>query len=224
MRRLGSSFYDCMVDSPSDLNFVADWAISLMESLGSVGAGVAVALENLFPPIPSEVILPLAGFTASRGTFTLWEVLVWTTIGSVVGALVLYGLGAWLGPDRLRRGIARIPLLNVADVDRAEEWFARHGSKAVFFGRMIPFLRSLISIPAGVERMPVLRFVALTLGGSVIWNAAFVLAGYYLGENWEIVERYADAFKIGVLLAVGALLGTLVIRRIRQQGRAPMLD
>ena len=130
------------MDSSENLNLFAQWAISLMEALGSVGAGVAVAAENIFPPIPSEIILPLAGFTASRGTFALWEVLVWTTLGSLVGAVALYGLGAWLGADRLRRIVARVPLMKVSDVDRAEEWFGRHGEKAVFFGRMIPIVRA----------------------------------------------------------------------------------
>lgn len=100
-----------MEENAENLNAVAQWAVSLMESLGGPGAGLAIALENLFPPLPSEVILPLAGFTASRGTFSLAEVLLWTTLGSVVGALVLYGLGALLGPDRLRRIITHVPLM-----------------------------------------------------------------------------------------------------------------
>ncbi|OYO11606.1 hypothetical protein CGZ94_14350 [Enemella evansiae] len=206
-----------MDDNAENLNAVAQWAVDLMERLGGPGAGIAIALENLFPPLPSEVILPLAGFTASRGTFSLAEVLLWTTLGSLVGALLLYGIGVWLGRDRLRRIIARVPLMKVTDLDRAEAWFARHGAKAVFFGRMIPLFRSLISIPAGVERMPMGRFIALTTAGSAMWNAIFVLAGYSLGENWGLVERYADVFQKVVLGAVAIAAGLFVVNRLRQR-------
>ena len=206
------------------LNAVAAWAVSLMESLGGAGAGLAIAVENLFPPLPSEVILPLAGFAASRGTFSLAEVLVWTTLGSVVGAVVLYGLGSLLGPYRLRRIVVRAPLMKVSDVDRAEAWFSRHGSKAVFFGRMIPIFRSLISIPAGVERMPVLRFTLLTAAGSTIWNAVFVLAGYFLGENWGLVERYAGILQKLVIVTVAVAIIAFVVVRIRQRAHGRLVS
>lgn len=198
------------------LTGVAAWAVGLMESMGGPGAGLAIALENLFPPLPSEVILPLAGFTASQGTLSLAGALTWTTLGSVVGALVLYGLGALLGRDRLRAIWGRLPLVDLHDLDRTEAWFARHGRKAVFFGRMIPIFRSLISIPAGVERMPVLTFAGLTLAGSLIWNTIFVMAGYWLGEQWHTVEPYADTFQKIVIVAVVLALGWWVVRRVRQ--------
>lgn len=212
------------MDNSENLNLFAQWAVSLMEGLGSIGAGVAVAIENLFPPIPSEIILPLAGFTASRGSFALWEVLVWTTVGSVVGALALYGLGAWLGPNRLRRIVARVPLMRISDVDRAEAWFDRHGTKAVFFGRMIPIFRSLISIPAGIERMPIVRFTLLTTAGSAIWNSIFVLAGYFLGENWSHVEQYADLFQLVVIGAVVAAVVIFIVLRLRQRAQGTMVS
>ncbi|GLY18743.1 hypothetical protein Kisp01_57570 [Kineosporia sp. NBRC 101677] len=205
-----------------NLDGVAQWAVSLMENLGSPGAGLAIALENLFPPLPSEIILPLAGFTASQGTFGLAEVLFWTTLGSVAGALALYGLGAGLGRDRLRRVVARMPLMNLHDVDRAEAWFARHGDKAVFFGRMIPLFRSLISVPAGVERMPVLRFTLLTTVGSAIWNTGFVLAGYQLGERWDEVEQYAGLLQKAVIAVVGVAVAVFLIHRVRQRTRGTM--
>lgn len=210
--------------STENLNLFAQWAVDLMEALGSIGAGVAVAVENLFPPIPSEIILPLAGFAASRGSFPLWEVLLWTTIGSVVGALVLYGLGAWLGPARLRRIADRMPLVKVSDVDRTDAWFSRHGSKAVFFGRMIPIFRSLISIPAGIQRMPIGRFVLLTTAGSAIWNTVFVVAGYLLGANWHHVERYADVLQYVVIGAVAVAALAFVIVRLRQRSDGRMVS
>nr|WP_201471308.1 DedA family protein [Microbacterium hydrocarbonoxydans] len=212
------------MDASDNLNVFAQWAIGLMEALGSVGAGVAVAIENLFPPIPSEVVLPLAGFTASQGTIVLWEVLVWTTVGSVVGALALYGLGAWLGPVRLRRIVDRMPLMKVSDVDRTEEWFARHGAKAVFFGRMIPIFRSLISIPAGVQRMPLAKFTLLTAAGSAIWNTVFVLAGFLLGEQWHHIEQYADGLQVIVIGAVVVAASMFVVARVRQRTRGAHSD
>ncbi|NMR30050.1 DedA family protein [Crystallibacter degradans] len=189
-------------DSAANLTGVAQWAVNMMETIGAPGAGLAIALENLFPPLPSEVILPLAGFTASRGNFTLIEALLWTTLGSVLGAWLLYGLGAWLGRRRMYAIADKLPLVDVEDVEKVEAWFNRHGYKAVFFGRMIPIFRSLISIPAGIERMPVWKFLLLTTAGSLIWNTIFVLAGFYLGENWHFVEQYADIFQKIVIAAV----------------------
>jgi membrane protein DedA with SNARE-associated domain len=198
----------------SDLTGLAAWAVDVMEALGAPGAGLAIALENLFPPLPSEVILPLAGFTASQGSFTLAEVLVWTTLGSVVGALALYAVGALLGRDRTRAVAKAVPLVDVADVDRTEAWFLRHGRAAVFFGRMIPLFRSLISVPAGVTRMRSALFLVLTTVGSAIWNTAFVLAGFALGESWHLVEPWADAFQLTVIVAVVLAVAAFVVRRV----------
>ncbi|MEU8149723.1 DedA family protein [Nonomuraea sp. NPDC048901] len=196
---------------------MTEWLIALMETLGAPGAGLAIALENLFPPLPSEVILPLAGFTASRGQMDLLEVLVWTTAGSVSGALALYWVGALLGRRRTLAIAAKLPLVKVSDIEKTEAWFLKHGQKAVFFGRMIPIFRSLISIPAGVERMPLLTFTLLTTVGSLIWNTVFVLAGYYLGENWSLVEAYVEVgtnVVIGVVvLAVLVFIGVRVAER-----------
>ena len=202
-----------------NLNAIAAWAVSLMETLGGVGAGIAIALENLFPPLPSEIILPLAGFTAAKGTLGLVEVLIWTTVGSIVGALALYGIGAWLGRRRMYAIAQRMPLIKIEDVERTEAWFERHGSKAVFFGRMIPIFRSLISIPAGIERMPLIRFTLLTAAGSAIWNTIFVLAGYYLGANWHIVEDYAGIFQKVVIAAVVVAFVVWLVVRVRQLRR-----
>lgn len=203
----------------STLGGVADWAVAMMETIGAPGAGLAIALENLFPPLPSEVILPLAGFTASRGDFTLIEALFWTTAGSVVGAYLLYMLGVLLGRQRMRRLVAKVPLVDLEDVDSVEAWFNRHGYKAVFFGRMVPIFRSLVSIPAGIERMPVWKFLGLTLAGSLIWNSIFVLAGYYLGENWHLVEQYADIFQKLVIAAVVLVMAFFVVNKVRKVRR-----
>jgi membrane protein DedA with SNARE-associated domain len=201
--------------SAEELNGISEWVVGVMEVVGAPGAGLIVALENLFPPIPSEVILPLAGFTASRGTFGLLDAILWTTAGSVLGAYILYALGGWLGRERTRSVVRRLPLMNVDDVDRVEAWFARHGSKAVFFGRLVPLFRSLVSIPAGIEKMPVWRFLGLTFAGSFIWNSVLIMAGYFLGENWQLVEQYAGIFQKIVAAAVVILVVVFVVRKVR---------
>ncbi|MGW3645160.1 DedA family protein [Streptomyces sp. NPDC000878] len=193
------------------------WVADLMDTLGAPGAGLAIALENLFPPLPSEVILPLAGFAASTGQMSLLAALLWTTAGSVVGALALYGVGALLGRDRTVALAARLPLVKVTDIEKTEAWFLRHGTKAVFFGRMIPVFRSLISVPAGVERMPLPVFLTLTTLGSALWNTAFVCAGYSLGDNWTEVTAVVSAYSKVVLAVAAAALATFVTLRIKRR-------
>lgn len=197
------------------LSTLADWTVSLMDTIGPIGAGIAIALENLFPPLPSEIILPMAGLAANRGSFTLFEALFWTTAGSIVGALLLYGIGAWLGLARLRAIASRVPLLHPEDIDRTVTWFNKHGGKAVFFGRMLPIFRSLISIPAGIVRMPLWRFGLLTAAGSFIWNAIFVGAGFFLGEAWPLVERYAEILQYVVIAAAAIGVAWFLYARIR---------
>ncbi|WP_404819009.1 DedA family protein [Streptomyces phaeolivaceus] len=204
------------------------WIIGLMDLLGAPGAGLAVALENLFPPIPSEVVLPLAGFAASTGQISLLAALLWTTAGSVVGALALYGVGAALGRERTVAIAARLPLVKVSDIERTEAWFLRHGTKAIFFGRMIPVFRSLISVPAGVERMPLPVFTLLTALGSALWNTAFVLAGYFLGANWTevtaIASTYSKIVLAGAALAVLAFAVARFLKRRRPSSGARGAD
>ena len=207
-----------VTDSPSaPTDGLAGWALDLMDRLGGVGAGIAIALENFFPPLPSEVILPLAGFAASLGSFTLFGALFWTTLGSLLGALGLYSLGRWVGEDRLRSVVTKLPLVEVEDLERSTAWFHKHGRKAVFFGRMVPVFRSLISIPAGVTRMPIWQFVAFTTAGSLIWNSIFVFAGYQLGENWSKVEPYAEVLQYVVIAVVVLVIVYGVQRRVRSQ-------
>jgi membrane protein DedA with SNARE-associated domain len=190
-----------------------------MADLGAPGAGIAIALENLFPPLPSEVILPLAGFTAGQDKMSLFDAVLWTTLGSVIGALALYAVGALLGRNRVIYIASRLPLINVSDIEKTEAWFARHGKKTVFFGRMIPIFRSLISIPAGVERMPISIFTLLTLMGSLIWNTAFIMAGYLLGDNYEVVEQYMGIVSKAVLGVVLLAVVVFVTVRLKDRGK-----
>ncbi len=191
-----------------------DWVVQLMGALGAPGVGIAIALESIFPPLPSEVFLPLAGFAAARGEMSIVAAVAWSTAGSLAGALALYGLGTWLGLARLRAIADRIPLVSGDDVDKADAWFHRYGTWAVFFGRMVPMVRSLVSIPAGTTRMPLVRFALLTTAGSLIWNTVFVVAGYLLGANWGLVERNASVVSSVLLVLAGCALVWFVVRRV----------
>ncbi|MGJ7417959.1 DedA family protein [Streptomyces cinereoruber] len=197
---------------------VAGWAAGLVDTLGGPGAGLAIALENLFPPLPSEVILPLTGFAAGQGVLSLASALFWTTLGSVAGAVALYWIGALFGRERMHAIWAKLPLVKASDLVRTEEWFARHGTKAVLLGRMVPIFRSLISVPAGVERMPLPLFVALTTLGSLVWNGILVMAGYWLGDRWDLVEGYVGVLSKAVLVLVLVAVAAYVAVRVRGRG------
>lgn len=201
------------------LDGLAGWAVGVMDALGGPGAAIIVGADNLFPPIPSEVVLPLAGFSASQGVFTFGAALFWTTLGSVLGALVVYAVGALIGRDRTRALVVRIPLLKAADFDRSETWFAQHGSKAILLGRMIPLFRSFISLPAGIERMGMAKFLALTTLGSLIWNTVFVTAGFQLGANWHRVEEYAGVLQKLVIVSLAIAFTAFVVVRVRSRRR-----
>ena len=201
----------------AELTGLAGVATDVMDALGEVGVGVLILAENVFPPIPSEVVLPLAGYLASRGRMELALVVLAATVGSVLGGLLLYEVGARTGRDRMRRLVDRMPLLEVADLDRAEVWFARHGQMSVLLGRCIPVVRSLISVPAGLERMPRWRFTVLTTLGSGVWNAVFVGGGYALGERFSEIERYSGWLNTAVYLALAVALGLGVRRALRRR-------
>lgn len=198
---------------------ILDWVISIMEALGAVGVGVAVFLENVFPPIPSEVVLPLAGFTTTQGDLNVWAALMWSVIGSVSGAFLLYGLGRSIGAARLRQVADWMWLVDATDVDKSLSWFEKYGKYSVFFGRLVPGVRSLISIPAGVDKMNPVLFGVLTAVGSTIWNAVLIWAGVWLGAEWETVsmwfERYSTIIYVGIALFVAYVLFVLVRRRTR---------
>jgi membrane protein DedA with SNARE-associated domain len=196
---------------------VTDWVFSIVDRMGELGVGLLILLENLVPPIPSEVVLPLAGFRAHTGALNV--VLVWiaSTAGSVVGALVLYALGAWLGYERLQRLSERpwFVITSRKDLERGHAVFERHGRRVVLLARFVPFLRSVVSIPAGVVRMPLVTFVTLTAIGSGLWNAAFIALGWVLGDNWGSVQRWLGPIGYVVigLLVIGLVV--LVVRRAR---------
>jgi membrane protein DedA with SNARE-associated domain len=193
--------------------FVAD----VLAALGAWGVGALTLAETVFPPIPSEVVLPLSGFLAQQGRMGLPAVLAAATAGSVLGALALYWAGARLGAERSARLLGRLPLVEEADVHRAEDWFARHGRSAVFFGRLVPGVRSLVSLPAGSTRMPLPTFLLMTTAGSAVWNGLLIGAGVALGTQWQRIEAYADVLDKVVVAALVLLVAVAAARRLRRR-------
>lgn len=201
------------------LGNLAEWIKQLIETLGYPGIVLVMALENVFPPIPSELVMPLAGFMAAEGTFNLVAVIIAGMLGSVIGALVLYYLGLWANEPIIRafvRRWGRYALITENDLDVSLSYFSRYGEAVIFFGRLIPIVRSLISVPAGMQRMPLPRFLLFTVVGTTIWSAILSLAGWVLEENYErvagIVERYQSLVLVLVALAVVAFLYLRVIK------------
>ena len=199
-------------------DWIAEWVTNVIEALGYPGLTVLVALENLFPPVPSEVILPLAGFLTGQNRFSFPLVLVATTLGSLIGALALYGIGMAAGQRRVNWLVERYghwALLTPDDLTRSEIWFDRYGPVAVFIGRLVPVVRSLVSIPAGYRRMPIGQFLLLTGCGSALWNGALVGFGWALGENWHAIEEYVGWFQYVVIAVVAVLVLRFVWQRLR---------
>ncbi|GAA0270807.1 DedA family protein [Cryptosporangium japonicum] len=206
---------------PAELTGISGWVVDVVELLGPFGVGLLVLLENLFPPIPSEIILPLAGYLSGTGRLNVVTVIVAATLGSVIGALALYWLGAAVGEDRIRVWLRKLPLMQESDLDRAQSWFDRHGGTAVLIGRIIPVVRSLISVPAGVQRMPVWKFTLYTTIGSGVWNTIFVVLGYVLGNQWETVGQYSDILNyvvIGAIVLSVVYFGWKRVLRVRHSG------
>lgn len=193
--------------------------IDIIRSIGEVGVGLLIALETILPPIPSEVILPFAGFAAAEGSLNPYLAWVCATIGSLVGAMVLYVLGLKFSYERLHElaGKRWFFLFGVRDLERGMTFFDRRGSLVVLVGRFIPLIRSIVSVPAGLDAMPLPRFLLLTGLGSGIWNAVFITIGYRLGPKYQVVEQYMGPISkvvVGVLVLV---LVWLIVRKVRER-------
>jgi membrane protein DedA with SNARE-associated domain len=184
---------------------VTGWIEYLIEAFGALGVALLMTLENLFPPIPSEFILPFAGFLVGRGELGFLPALVASTAGSLSGALILYALGRWGGRNLILR-YGRFLRVKEAELDRAEGWFDKYDQWVVLFGRMVPGVRSVVSIPAGMLRTPFLQFVLLTTAGSAAWNALLLGAGWYLGENWQQIQGIVGSVSNFVLIFVAVAL------------------
>ncbi|MFF1254737.1 DedA family protein [Pseudarthrobacter sp. NPDC058329] len=187
-----------------------------IEQLGEWGVGLFTLAETVVPPIPSEVILPLAGYLARQGSLHLVLVFVTSTLGAYLGAVFLYWLGAKLGFERSIRGLSRLPLVDREDFEHAAGWFRRHGRSSIFFGRLLPGVRSLISLPAGASAMPFGMFSLYTLAGSGLWNGALLGLGYLLGTQYRVVEEYSRFLNYAVYAALGGTVVLLIVRRVKR--------
>ena len=216
----------CTTTEPGLIGTITDWLIMLMETIGGIGVALAIALESIFPPIPSEVILPLSGFTAARAQGQnhakcqnqcrkLPGAIIWATIGSVLGAWTLYGISRWVGLHRINLAADKIPGVSRKDVSKANDWFTKYGTWSVLIGRVIPVVRSLISIPAGFNRMNFLHFTGWTLLGSAVWNTILVSAGYLLGDQWCSIQGALGVFEDVVIAAVIVVIVWFVVRKVR---------
>ena len=188
-----------------------DWIISVMETLSYWGIALLMFLENIVPPIPSEVVMPFAGFTAKQGDLSLWGAIVAGTLGSLLGTTAWYGLAWLVGTERLKDwadNYGRWLGIRRGDIEKADRWFDEWGHWAILVGRMIPGIRTLISIPAGFSEMPFTRFLLYTLIGTGAWTALLAGLGYMLGENWKSIEQYVGWISLAV---VATLLVAAVI-------------
>ncbi|MEA1262530.1 MULTISPECIES: DedA family protein [unclassified Microbacterium] len=192
------------------------FAADVLTALGDVGVGVLVFLEVLVPPIPSEVILPFAGYLSQSGALNLGWLIFWSTLASLLGALLLYGLGAAIGMDRAVRMLAATRLVSRSDLERGGDWFVRSGGWTVLVGRMVPGVRSLISIPAGASRMNLVTFSIYTVIGSGLWNTLLLGVGAALGTQHEQLEQYLGYLDYVVYSAIAIALVVLIVRRIRE--------
>jgi membrane protein DedA with SNARE-associated domain len=215
------------------LGDLANWVQDVINQFGYLGVALLVVIENVFPPIPSEIVLPFAGFVAQQGASavnatagaaqsdtTVVGMMIAATVGSVVGALILYFVSAAIGPERLRQFVERFGKwfgVKSADLVRAEEWFDRRSVVAVLVGRCVPLIRSIVSIPAGFRRMKLTSFVVLTAIGSAVWNIALIGAGAVLGDQWERVGEYVGVFQWLVIAAVLLLLVRFVVSRLKNR-------
>ncbi|RIU94580.1 DedA family protein [Oceanobacillus picturae] len=199
-----------------------NWITNIMEQFGYLGILLMMALENLFPPIPSEIVLPFGGFLTTYTNMTVWGVVIAATIGSLLGAVILYWIGTLLDVDRLERIIkrwGRIARIKVEDVHKADAWFDKYGYWTVLIGRMVPVVRSLISIPAGMSNMRFGLFMLFTVIGTLIWNSILITVGVILGESWHDITSFMDLYSDIVyffLAVIFVILLYLYFRKKRQ--------
>ena len=198
------------------LGTLADFAIKLVSDLGYPGIVLAMAVENIFPPIPSEAVMPLAGYLTTTGRFNLWLTILAGVLGSLIGAIVLYYLGVWAGNLAFRKFLdryGRFFMTTSKDLEGAEKWFEKHGEKSVLFCRMIPIVRSIISIPAGFIRMPLKKFMIFTTIGTTAWTTFLTVVGVVLGENWEKIGPMMKKFEFVVIGTAAVLVGYYLFKK-----------
>lgn len=198
-----------------------DFVIEIMNQFGYLGIGVLIAIENIFPPIPSEVILTFGGFMTTYSNMNVWMVILSSTVGAVIGALVLYSIGRLVTPEHLKNlvsgKVGKALHLQTSDISKAGKWFVRKGNLAVFFCRFVPIVRSLISIPAGTAKMKLGVFLVLTTLGTAIWNTVLVWLGVFAGKSWEKIVQYMNTYSIIALVVMGLIVFILAIIFYKKQ-------
>ncbi|AFY55845.1 putative membrane-associated protein [Rivularia sp. PCC 7116] len=193
-----------------------DWVTNIISSFGYAGIALLMLLENIFPPIPSELIMPLAGFTVNQGKLNMQLVILAGTLGSVLGAFPWYYVGRVVGERRLRKWIDKYGkwlTLSGKDIDRSKSWLDKYGKAVVFFGRLVPGIRTFISVPAGLDKMPLIPFLLYSFAGSLIWTAILTYAGFLLGDNFQLVEKYIKPISVIVMASIAIYLIITFIRR-----------
>ena len=182
-----------------------NWITGLVDTIGPLGVALLMFLENVFPPIPSELIMPLAGYNAAQGKTNLIVTILAGSIGSLAGAVMWYYVGLWIGRDRIHRladAHGRWLTVSPEEFEQAEGWFARHGGMAVFFGRLIPTVRTFISVPAGMERMEMTRFLAYSAVGTAIWTTFLALLGYILQSQHDRIQQWLNPVSNAILAGI----------------------
>lgn len=194
------------------------WIQQIIEQFGYWGVLFLIFIENVFPPIPSELILVFGGFFTTTTSLTPVWMIVAATVGALIGAVVLYGIGLYFDRERLESWVERYGkriYLKIDDVHMADRWFDRFGPKLVFFGRFIPVVRSLISVPAGMSNMPFLKFLTLTTLGTLIWNTVLIYIGVYVGENWQVWLGYIETYSHAMYVVLGLAIIAFVVWIVR---------
>lgn len=202
------------------LGDLATWVESVIEKIGYLGVALLVGLESVIPVIPSEIVQPYAGFVARRDDMSVVIMVIVATIGSVVGSLIMYGIAAAIGPNRLHSFINQYGKwvgISSAELDKAERWFDRRANATVLFGRCVPLIRAVISIPAGFRRMKIMSFTIYTAIGSLMWNIFLIGAGALLGDQWDRISKYISVFQWVVVLAIIVVLAKFVISRVKRR-------
>ena len=193
--------------------------LHIIEQFGYFGVFFLILIENVFPPIPSEVILLISGFFSSYTSLSVFYMILASTLGSFLGAIILYYIGKIFNKERLKKivngRLGKILFLKENDIDKADEWFDNKGNKSVFFCRFVPIVRSLISIPAGMSEMPMGKFIIYTICGSMIWNTVLICLGYRLGSNWEYVLTILDKYQMVVIVILVIIFGYVIIKFYR---------
>ena len=198
--------------------------LHIIEQFGYFGVFFLILIENVFPPIPSEVILLFSGFFSSYTSLSVFYMILASTLGSFLGAIILYYIGKIFNKERLKKivngRLGKILFLKENDIDKADEWFDNKGNKSVFFCRFVPIVRSLISIPAGMGEMPMGKFIIYTICGSMIWNTVLICLGYRLGSNWEYVLTILDKYQMVVIVILVIIFGYVIIKFYRKKRKS----